>query len=540
MSYPLILQPLVVEDDEGAKDAYEGIFETIAADFADLPFSPAPPCFAFSHEEAVEHLESSRIFHVVILDLRLPEKPKLPPIDDIELGLNLLGRCLERDRYPIPALLVISGHIGSTEQTRMQETLREGFHYGRQFAKGDYGLLEQEIRRACKEALRYCSVGIHIRSAGEEQYPIITPREEDLLRRSVIQQQGAIGVDLNWWSAKRLHDGVDPKSAGANPWTKVLMGRYLLDGGRGASRPKFFKLLAGSDARFIIESARHVEHKLNHIQITSTVTARSTGLIVTEKVGAQDARPKSFEEFMRQARPEEAYEIARQIAGQVQQLGDLLPDSRPLNRILWPAHDRTLLSEQWGRFKGTEVQLQLEADADPIALYTELAANENKIRVKERSLVHGDLHISNVALDIEAGSAEAYIFDPGVVARSVAGRDLAVLEVSVILHQEIAFDTVSHICSVVYRASDPLTKDSVVSIVDPMGKNVVEFIRGLRESAESWNDLAVYALMVFDFALIQFGGLAYGSSGNKISDQRTAVYLLAVVAEWCQRLSKRA
>lgn len=69
-----------------------------------------------------------------------------------------------------------------------------------------------------------------------------------------------------------------------------------------------------------------------------------------------------------------------------------------------------------------------------------------------------------------------------------------------------------------------------------MGKNIVEFIRGLRDAARAWNDPDVYALMVFDFALIQVGGLAFGSSGNKIWDQRSAVYLLAVVADWYLRL----
>lgn len=102
MSYPLTLQPLVIEDDEGAKDAYKGIFEAIAADYGDLPFAPAPPCFAFSYEEAKEYLDGSKIFHVVILDLRLPEKPKLPPIDGTELGLKLLTLCVDRDHYPIP------------------------------------------------------------------------------------------------------------------------------------------------------------------------------------------------------------------------------------------------------------------------------------------------------------------------------------------------------------------------------------------------------------------------------------------------------
>ena len=94
MSYPLILQPLVIEDDEGPKDAYQTIFQAIAEDDDALPFTPAPPCFAFSHEQAVEYLDGSKIFHVVILDLRLPEKLGLPPVDDVELGLDLLARCI--------------------------------------------------------------------------------------------------------------------------------------------------------------------------------------------------------------------------------------------------------------------------------------------------------------------------------------------------------------------------------------------------------------------------------------------------------------
>jgi len=533
MSYPLILQPLVIEDEEGTKDAYEGIFDSVATDFTDLPFAAPRPCFAFSYEEALKYLDSSKIFHVVILDLRLPEKPKLPARDDIELGTRLLDRFMERDRYPIPVLLVISGHIGSTEQNRMQDALREGFHYGRLLAKGDYALLEQEIRRACKEAFRYCAVGIHLRNAGADQYPVITPREDDLLRRSVLQQQGAIGLDLNWWSAKKAGVGSE------NPWSKVLMGRYLLDAGHGASRPRFFKLTPSADARAAIESARHVELKLNHIKITSTVTSKTTGLIVTEKVGALETRPKSLDEFMRTATPEGTYGIALQITGQVQQLGDLLPDSTFIKKFFWSAHDRELLEEQWKQFQVAEGEMHVAREADPIALFSELAANETKIRVNERSLVHGDLHVSNVALDVNPdGKAEAYIFDPGVVSRSLAGRDLAVLEVSAILHQKITLETATQICSVVYQSAGPIAEGAASSVNDPMGKNIVEFIRALREAAGEWNDFGVYSLMVFDFALIQLGGLAYGSSGNMNSDPRLVVHLLTAVADWCKKVFK--
>jgi CheY-like chemotaxis protein len=393
MSYPLTIHALVIEDDEGAKDAYKGIFESITADVTGLPFSAALPSFAFSYEEAVACLESSKIFHVVVLDLRLPEKPKMPTVEGVELGIKLLNRCIERDRYPIPSLLVISGHIGSTEQTRLQDAIHQGFHYGRTLVKGDYGLLEAEIRQACNEALRYCSVGVHVRDGGQEQFPTISSREEDLLRRSALQQSGVIGLDLTWWSAKRLVAISKNRCDSTNPWTKVLMGRYLLDGGRGASRPKFFKLMDGFDAKSVIDSARYVEQKLTHIKLACHIITKSCALIVTEKVGAQDARPSSLEAIFIGSEPGRARKVALQIADQVQQLGDLLPESKPLKELFWPGHDIALLTEQWNRF-APQMREQLGHEVDPVSLFLELLASEIKQRITERSLVHGDLHMS--------------------------------------------------------------------------------------------------------------------------------------------------
>jgi CheY-like chemotaxis protein len=535
MSYPLSLHSLVIEDDERAKEAYHGIFDSIAQDCPNLPFAPAPPSFAFSYKEALALLDSSRIFHVVILDLRLPENPRMPANEGVELGMSLLARCVERDRFPIPALLVISAHIGSTEQTRMQDTLRQGFHYGRAFVKENYSLLETEIRQACNEAFRYCSIGVHIRDAGMEQYPSITPRDEDLLRRSAFQQSGAIGLDLTWWSAKSIGKINAGSSSTANPWTKVLMGRYLLKDGRGASRPKFFKLMDGADAGFVIESARQVEQKLSHIKLSSYINAKSTALVVTEKVGANDARPESLDSVFTKCNSHEVCQVASQIANQVEQLGDLLPESKPLSVLLWPAHDKNLLAAQWSRF-GYQMQPRVSPDVDPIALYSELVASTERLRIHERSLVHGDLHISNVALDLEPNGPHAYIFDAGVVKRNVAGRDIAVLEVSTILHQRIDASGFVQICTVLYGAATRETDDPGAPSPNTFAGNIVEFIQALRRVAAAWNDLDVYALMVFDFALIQVGGLAFGSSGNKIVDPQSAAHFLAAVAGWYQRI----
>jgi len=389
------------------------------------------------------------------------------------------------------------------------------------------------------EAIRYCSVGIHLRDGGYEQYPTITPREEDLLRRSVLLQRGTVGLDLNWRSAKRFPTAwLNSQDAGFNTWTKVLMRRYLLQRGEEASRPKFFKLLPGSDADYVIESARQVEHKLSPIKLTSTVTSRSTALIVTEKIGAQEGRPESLEAFLGRASAEEASDVARQISEQVRQLGDLLPASRLLKTVLWPAHDRKVLSEQWNRL-GRDAQHQMASNTNPIDLYEELANSDDKRRLNEQSLVHGDLHISNVALDTDHGKPVAYIFVPGVISRNVAGRDLAVLEVSVILHQNLSAETLSQVCSVLYPSCDAQASTmGADQVADLLGRNTVEFVRTLRKQSAESNDLTIYSLMVFDSALIQVGGLAFGQTGNRIQDERSAIYLLAVVARWFRMLQR--
>jgi CheY-like chemotaxis protein len=533
MSYPLTLQPLVIEDDVRIKDAYEVIFKNISEQFSKSPpLKVAAPCFAFSHEQGVTCLDSSKIFQIVILDLRLPEKQGLPELQDEDLGLDLLDRCINRDRYPIPALLVISGHINATDQVRIQDTLRNNFWYGRLLAKGN-AFLENQVLNGCQAALRYAGVGIHLQDAGEEQYPTLTPRDEDLLRRSVLQQSGAVGADLSWWSATRRPEG--GTGVAANPWTKVLMGRYLLDDGGGASRPKFFKFLAGPDSHNVIDSARRIEQKLTHIKITSTVVSRSTGLIVTEKVGAQDASPKPLGEIFEAIDRTATFEIARQIVNQVQQLGELLDDTKSVKSLLWQAHDKEILSGQWN-----DVHQRLPPEVpgvDPVGLYIELHQCDQRLWLRERSLVHGDLHMSNVALDTGERGPEAYIFDPGVMRRTAAGRDLAVLEVSVLLHQRLELATLVKVCSVVYDPAKQLDENSFASVTEPLAQNIIEFIRGLRSGANTWNRSEVYALLVFDFALIQLEGLSFGSSGNKITDPRASGVLAAFVAEWYRSIA---
>jgi CheY-like chemotaxis protein len=75
MSYPMNLQPLVIEDNDDMRDVYKEAFASIAGEFPNgWPFTIAEPCFAFSAEEASKLIAGPKIFHVVILDLGLPEK----------------------------------------------------------------------------------------------------------------------------------------------------------------------------------------------------------------------------------------------------------------------------------------------------------------------------------------------------------------------------------------------------------------------------------------------------------------------------------
>ena len=123
---------------------------------------------------------------------------------------------------------------------------------------------------------------------------------------------------------------------------------------------------------------------------------------------------------------------ALQIADQVRQysantlVGKQAIEGASLDRSRHRSSDRAVES-----FRAAGCSLDLPYEADPISLFSELLASDEKQRITERSLVHGDLHMSNVALDIGLNGPQAYIFDAGVVKRNVAGRDIAVIEASV-------------------------------------------------------------------------------------------------------------
>lgn len=528
MSYPIAIQPLVIEDEEAPKEAYERIFANIATEYTQLAFPAAPPLFAFSHEEGIQHLASSRMFHVVILDLRLPKTKRLPPPDGVDLGLDLFNKARERNNFPIPSLLIVSGHIGKTEQERIHQTLRDDFYYGRMFAKGDLDLLEKEIRRAYAEAIRYCSVGIHIRDSGTAQYPTLSPDEDDLLRRCVLQTVGTVGLDLSWWDAE-LH-GNEPGG-----WTKVLVGRFLLEQGRGASLPQFFKLFSGSLANHTYVSARQLERKLSHIKVTSTVNRSSRALLVTEKVGSHLPRPISVEDFLKTStRNEDIRSVIAQISKQLNALGDTNPQSAALNKLLWQSHDLNTIQRQWKGHHGSTATHY--GPLDPILLFKELLTTDKRIRFDEQSIVHGDLHLRNIAIDIADGVPDAYTFDSAsAVGRCPKGRDLALLEISAIIHQDLPPEQITSVLLPrLYGRSFVPELPNEASSMHVL--NTLRLVAGLREIVDGIGmEKSFYALMVFDQSMIQLGGLEFGSP-NRIRHPQVVVHLVAAVAQWYHSL----
>jgi len=68
--------------------------------------------------------------------------------------------------------------------------------------------------------------------------------------------------------------------------------------------------------------------------------------------------------------------------------------------------------------------------------------------------------------------------------------------------------------------------------------NTLKFIVDLRRLAvDRAVDPRVYALMVFDNALMQLGGLWLGSSVNKIRIPSDAAYLAGLTSKWLRRMA---
>src|SRR3954469_13797765 len=122
MSYPRHIRTLVIEDEQKPIDNYRTLFESLAEKF-DL----APPIFARSHQDAITHLSSNSIFHLVIVDLGLPRTTHETTQSGVEPGIDIVARCAGREEYPVPCILVISGRLGQASLVSLRESLEQDF-----------------------------------------------------------------------------------------------------------------------------------------------------------------------------------------------------------------------------------------------------------------------------------------------------------------------------------------------------------------------------------------------------------------------------
>ncbi len=273
---------------------------------------------------------------------------------------------------------------------------------------------------------------------GGKLCPTLSPREEDLLRRCVLSQTDCVGLDLGWWGA--YHGNSSPASAADVSVKKVLMGRFLLRDGREAvtsylsSSLKPARLRRSSHQDVAADGSQAQSRKA----LLRDAKPQAAALLLTQQVG-DSRRALSHSLSCLCCRPSKDWRSNFADCG-----GCLLPNCPALARspksrvavseLLWQWHDPARACVRCGeRYRGAE-------GGSPIQLLETLKVRSDWLWVKNRSCTHGDLNATNIALDRVGDTWRAYIFDAEGVKADVAVRDLAMLEVTSLLHRNIALD----------------------------------------------------------------------------------------------------
>lgn len=520
MSYPRQIRTLVIEDEQTPIENYRALFEQLKE-----TFDVSPPVFARSYDDAVAQISGSSIFHLVIVDLGLPRTTHGVADSTVEPGIDLVARCAARDDYPIPAVLVISGRLGQTNLPSLRESLSRDFWHGEMVNKGFEA--DDAIEKAIKKVISYCGVGIHIRDGGDVLYPTLTPREDDLLRRCISDEPYCIGADLAWWGTYHGASAAAGKQGGI---TKVLWGRFLLSETYESSRPAFFKFEATESAKYSQNDIALMVQKLSHVKRCAAKKGERRSLIITQQVGDSSARPISLAELL--AKPSQQVVsklavIAEQIATQLASLGSVAEDQFPISRLLWNWHD-------FEKLRAAYIRYAPQASTDPLVLLQTLRSSQTLVWVKRRSCTHGDLNATNVAIEVAGEGFHAYIIDGAGMRADTAARDFAMLEVTTLLHRSADANTnVAKLCHALYTNDDidvPVPLD--LSEWSDVERNTFELVREIRKPVLQISDLVNYAIVVFDCAMMQLGGLMVQSLGNKITNPEDAVVLTGFAARW--------
>jgi CheY-like chemotaxis protein len=528
MSYPRKLHVLIIEDDSSVIDGYRETFRLLQK-----TYSLVSPVFARSFADAKSRIDSSSIYHLVILDLNLPMATREEPVDGFAPGLDLLEALAKRDEVPVPVVLVVSGKLNQPHSTRgIKDRLANDFFYGALLTKGSVDEYE-DLSTGLQRALSYVDVGIHIRDSGRETFPTLSPREDDLLRRCVLANSQTLGVDLRWWSAE-LGPTISRPSFSRGP-TKVLMGHFLLDDGMEVSIPTFFKFEAAGNAPTVARDVGILSQKLSHIKIIGTQRSRQRTVLVTQSVTNRGV-PVPLAEYL--SRPPEVVgtqlpRLVSQVVEQLTHLGGESQDNVTVGTFFWAHLDRTAIERTWRAHLercGTE-----EHQVSPLELFDNLRASPTKYWAARRSCVHGDLNATNVAIDAtNENQPEAYIFDAAGMREDFSLRDLAVLEVTTVLFNIGIDGGLLDACHAFYNGtfSPVIPKHGT-----PLIQNILTLIAAVRARFDTQQTQTAYAILVFDAVLGQLSGLGLQSSHNKVASPSDACRLAAWIAEWLPRVA---
>lgn len=526
MSYPRKLHILVIEDDAHVIEAYKISFKLLADSFPLVE-----PVFACSHNDAKKHIDGEEVFHVVLLDLNLPIATREQPADGLAPGEQLLEDLAKRDSYPIPVVLIVSGKLGLAHIGGLLDRLEKDFSYGRLVNKGTEQE-EYEIKEGLVQALKYIDVGIHIRDVGKEWFPILSPREEDLLRRCVLSQPSSLGIDVRWWSAEP-GQSVSRPSPNRGP-TKVMMGHFLMDDGMGTSIPTFFKFEPAGNGPSVCRDIGILAQKLGHIKVFHASQSRQRSLIVTQSATNRGV-PVSLNDYLQTDSSEAGSNVRKlinQVVDQLNLLGDQTEVEALVSEFLWEYLDRGAIEKAWSSCDTQ--QIVAEGFASPLETFDHLKASNAKQWATRRSCSHGDLNATNVAIDAsEPNNPQAYIFDAAGMKPDFEFRDLATLEVTTILFNSVGIDNQLIKASRAFYGSDFLPVENLDANTNgQLTQNVFAMITAIRSLFQTDLQKAAYALLVFDAALRQLSGLGFQSSPNKVKNPLHACYLAAWAAKW--------
>src|SRR5215467_10075615 len=121
----------------------------------------AQPCIVQSYADALEQLSQSDLFHLAILDLRLPEQAGDEADEGSARGLDLIQKVADREHSPVPALAIITGDSRRiTKLGPLQKLLQERFWFGDIIQKS-IDLME-DLARVIDKVLEYVDLGLTV------------------------------------------------------------------------------------------------------------------------------------------------------------------------------------------------------------------------------------------------------------------------------------------------------------------------------------------------------------------------------------------